>query len=264
MARPQYRIAAALILLGVAVAWAAPEWDNAKRNVEDFKRKAEELTRKTPSETRKIVAAICAADGDGRKSAASGASSSARSVISDQYRVVDRARQDALASLEKVTGDEKREAERLEDQVESRWDKLSDLTDDLRDGKHPVVTYMLERGGSAKRDRQGRCDVKDFSLGGGRAACLVARGDTCSVVEISADSSRAVGNAKSLASRFRSQLESELAKPGSDVMKRLIDTDRDFAKCKRFEASVDCFKLCPEIGDDNRFRDSGPSWRSGC
>ena len=252
------------MLVGVAVAWAAPEWDSAKRNVEDFKRKADELTRKTPAETKKIVAAICAADEDGRKSAASSASSSARSTISDQYRTVERAKRDALSSLEKVTGDEKRDAERLEDEVSQRWDKLSDLTDDLRDGDHPVVKYMLERGGSAKRDHQSRCDAKDFSLSGGRATCLIARGDTCSVVEMSADSSRAISSAKSQASRYSSQLESELKKSDSDVIKRLISTDRDFAKCKRFEASVDCFKLCPEIGDDNRHRESGPSWRSGC
>jgi hypothetical protein len=252
------------MLAGMAVAWAAPEWDNAKRNVEDFKRKAEELTRKTPSETKKIVAAICAADEDGRKSAASSASSSARSTISDQFRVVERAKSDALSSLDKVTGDDKREAERLEDDVKRRWDKLSDLTDDLRDGSHPVVKYMLERGGSAKRDRQGRCDAKDFSVGGGRAACLIARGDTCSVVEMSADSSRAISSAKSQANRVRGQLETELEKSDSEVIKRLISADRDFAKCKRFEASVECFKLCPDIGDDNRFRDSGPSWRSGC
>jgi len=254
------------MLLGLGIAWAAPSWDDAKRNVEEFKHKADELTRRAPVETRKIVAAVCAADEGDRKSVASSASSGARSVIADQFRTAERAKSSAIDALERVADDDdkRRDAESLQREVESRWSKLDDLTEGLRDGEHPVVKFMLERGKSARADRQGRCDAKEFALGSGRAACLVARGDTCSVVELAADGSRAIGNAKSQANRYRSQLEDELKKPDSDVIKRLIATDRDFAKCKRFEASVECFRLCPDIGDDNRFRAASPSWRTGC
>ena len=81
-------------------------------------------------------------------------------------------------------------------------------------------------------------------------------------------SSSAVSKAHDRASRFKSQLEREVERKdkgeGSDVLKRLISSRSDFAKCKRFEVRVDCYKQCPEIDSDNRLRESSPSWREGC
>jgi len=64
--------------------------------------------------------------------------------------------------------------------------------------------------------------------------------------------------------RFASALQDELKKTSSDVMKELSRARSDFAKCKHFEAQVDCYKMCPEVGDDNRFHETSASWRSGC
>lgn len=124
---------------------------------------------------------------------------------------------------------------------------------------------MLRGGETARRDRVGRCDAKDVSLGYERAACLMARGDTCLVVELAADNSSAISKSRDRARSLRSRLEDELKKGfESEVMKRLIEDKHDFAKCKRIESRVDCYKQCPEIGDDNRVREASPSWRESC
>lgn len=124
---------------------------------------------------------------------------------------------------------------------------------------------MVRSGESARRDRLDRCDAKDASLGYERAACLMARGDTCIVVELAADNSNAISKSRDRARNLRSRLEEELKKGfESEVMKRLVDQRRDFAKCHRVESRVDCYKQCPEIHDDNRFYESSPSWRENC
>ena len=50
----------------------------------------------------------------------------------------------------------------------------------------------------------------------------------------------------------------------ADLLKRLISSHSDFAKCKRVETRVDCYKQCPDIDSDGRLRESSPSWREGC
>lgn len=253
----------------VSVAWASGDWSATKSKVEEAKRKIEEVRKQAPVETRKIVSAICAADEAGRKSAAESASSSARSTMNDKFGELERTKRDALDLLEHVISDDKlkdnhSEARSLESDLKSRFDKVHDQVQTLRDSRHPVVEFMLKKGESARHDRMDRCDVKDFSMDYGHAQCLMARGDTCVVVELTADSSRAISNGKSTANRYKSQLESELKKTNSDVLKHLIDRKSDFAKCKHFEARVDCYKLCPEVDDDNRFRESSPNWRQDC
>jgi hypothetical protein len=48
------------------------------------------------------------------------------------------------------------------------------------------------------------------------------------------------------------------------MIKKLVDKRSDFAKCKKFEPRVDCYKLCPEINDENDFRDTRADWSTGC
>jgi hypothetical protein len=44
----------------------------------------------------------------------------------------------------------------------------------------------------------------------------------------------------------------------------LIDKKGDFAKCKNFEGRVDCYKLCPDINEDNEFREIRVDWKKDC
>jgi hypothetical protein len=262
-------LAAALVAGLGGLAWASGDWSGAQHKVEEFRRRADEVARQAPAETRKIVAAICAADDESRRSEADSASSSARSHINDKLGELERNERDALDALEQVERDDKlkdrqSDARSLASDVKSRWDKVKDLTRGVRDSRHPVVDFMLSRGESARHDQMARCDAKDVSLSWGHAECVLARGDTCTVVSLTADSSRAISKGRDRASRSRSTLDDELKKPASDVMKQLIDRNHEFAKCKRFEVRVDCYKLCPDIGDDNRNSEPGPSWRQGC
>lgn len=194
--------------------------------------------------------------------------SNARSHINDKYNELERIERDATDKLGHIDDkDHKDEARRLVDEVKSRWSKIDDLTHDVRNGSDHLVEYM-KKGGEALHEHTSRCDAKDVSLDAGHAMCLIANGDTCKVVELSAVSSRAIDKARDRASRYKSQLEREVERKergeGTDVLTRLISSHSDFAKCKRFETRVDCYKQCPEIDSDNRVRESSPSWREGC
>jgi hypothetical protein len=262
-------IASALTVALVGVAWASGDWSGAKSKVGDVKRHAEEVKQLLPQETRKIVKEICEADDESRKSAASNASSNARSNVRDKVSELERETTRTIEALDKVIDDDKlkdnhSDARSMKSEVKSRWEKIKEHSQSLLDGRHPVVEYMLSKGQSAHRDRMDSCDAKDISLDAGHAECLMARGETCTVIALTPDSSRAISKGKDQARRYKSQLESELKKSSSDVIKRLIDRRSDFGKCKKFEARVDCYKLCPEIDDDNRLRDRSASWRQDC
>ena len=86
-------------------------------------------------------------------------------------------------------------------------------------------------------------------------SCLIESSDTCTVLEIAFDNSTSISRARDRASRAKDAVESELKRssPSSAV-----------AKCKKVEARVDCFKLCPEIKDDGTYSEPSPSWRERC
>jgi hypothetical protein len=256
-----WMIVGATLVTGIA--WAT-DWSGAKSKAEQFKTKSEELKREAPVETRKIVTAACNATDDQRKSAAERAASDARSHISDRFRDLENLERDALRDLDWVIDKDathKDEAKRLQDEIKSKFDKLKETTRQLRDNNHPVVQYMSRGAETAKRDREGRCDAHDISLDAGHASCLMSRGDTCYVVELAPDNYSAISRARDTAGRYKSQLENELKKSGSSVMQRLGSR---FSSCKRFDVRVDCFKQCPEIDEELKFREVSPYWREGC
>ncbi|MBX3155201.1 MAG: hypothetical protein KF773_04315 [Deltaproteobacteria bacterium] len=253
---------AVVVAFGVAlgVAWAGASWSDAKSKVDDFKRKADEVKRLAPEESRKIVAAMCSADDDGRKSAGESAASNARSRVNDKWSGLERSKREALDALRDVQNNDKdhrSDASREESDVKSRWDRLEDHTRAMRNGTHPVVDQILRGGDSARRDRRDRCAAKDVSLGGERADCVMVSSDTCTVVALTSDSSRAIDRGRDRARRAASRLEEELKKSSSSLNSSL-------SKCKRVESRVDCFKLCPDIDDDNRVRDTSARWRERC
>jgi hypothetical protein len=258
---PLWMIAGATLVAGIA--WAT-DWSGAKSKAEQFKTKSDELKREAPVEARKIVTAACAATDENRKSAAEHAAYDAKSRVGDRFRDLENLERDALRDLDWVIDKDathKDEATRFQDDIKSRFDKLKESTRQLRDGNHPIVAFLSRGAESAKRDREGRCDAHDISLDAGHASCLMSRGDTCYVVELANDNYSAIGRARDMAGRYKSQLENELKKSGSSVMQRLGSR---FTSCKRFDVRVDCFKQCPQIDDDLKFREDSPYWREGC
>src|SRR5262249_48098876 len=213
----------------VGLAWASPDWNGAKSKVDQFKTKHDEIRKLAPAEARKIVAAAGAAPDAKRDSAAKSAASDARSRVNDKFRDLERLEHDTQSDLEWVIDKDathKDEARRMKDDVKSKFDKLKDATRTLRDGNFAVIDMLARGASSARRDRQGRCDAKDVSIGSDRATCLMARGETCYVVELAADNGDAISHARDVGRRSQSQLASELQKPSSDVLKRLISERR--------------------------------------
>jgi hypothetical protein len=259
----------AIVACVAGVAFASGDWSGAKSKADDFKSKADQLVREVPAELKKIVTAACDASDDERGRAASDAASNVCSHINDKYGELERIERDAIDKLDHLDDrDHKDEARHLADEIKSRWSKINDQTHDLRNGSDRLVGFM-KKGNEVLRHHTDRCDAKDVSMDAGHAACLVANGsDTCKVVEMSGDSSHAISKARDRASRFKSQLQRELERKekgeGSDLMRRLISSHSDFAKCKRIETRIDCYKQCPEIESDGRVREPSPSWREGC
>jgi hypothetical protein len=92
----------------------------------------------------------------------------------------------------------------------------------------------------------------------------MATGETCTVIEFKPNNSRSIGKGIEQYRRYVQELNEELKKPGSGLIKKLIDTRSDFAKCKAFVGRVDCYKLCPEINDENEFREVSAYWSKDC
>jgi DNA gyrase/topoisomerase IV subunit A len=239
----------AVVACVAGVALASGDWSGAKSKADDFKSTADQLVREVPGELKKIVTA-------------------ARSHINDKYGQLERIERDAIDKLDHVDDkDHKDEARHLADEIKSRWSKINDQTHDLRNGSDHLVELM-KKGNDVRRSHTDRCDAKDISMDAGHAACLVASGDTCKVIEMSADSTHAISSARDRAGRYKSQLEREIERKdkgeGSDLLRRLISSRSDFSKCKHFETRIDCYKQCPEIESDGRVREPSPSWREGC
>jgi hypothetical protein len=243
-------------LLG-GVAWAG--WSDIRSKAQDAKAKADEVHHDLPGEMKKIVAAMCAAGDDGRKSAGESAASNGRSTLRDKLETFHRAAKDAIDQLQPIANDyndgNHSEAGSLISDLKSRRDKLDDQTRDLVNGTPAVVDYILRKSESARNDHRSGCNYRGLSLNGGTVDCLNASSDTCTVVEFAFDNSNSISAARDRASRAKSVVESELKRssPSSTV-----------SKCKHVETRVDCYKLCPDIDDDGKFREASPSWRERC
>jgi hypothetical protein len=263
-------IAGTVLAVAVGIAWASGDWSAAKDKAKEYKSKAGELKKTAGDETRKIVREICSASDDDRKSAASSAASFASGNVRYKFDEVDRLQRDANDQLDRVINDDnlkdqRSEARDMQREIRSHWEKLSERTRGLRDSRPEVVEFMLDGGERARRDRTDRCTARHVAVGSfAHADCIQVRFDTCEVISVTSDSSRAISAGKDKASRMARELEQESKKQGSDVIKRLIDSNSDFARCKRFEGRVDCYHLCPDIDEDGKFRRESPSWREGC
>ncbi len=246
-----------LLAAAVGAAWAG--WSDIRGKADQAKQKGDEVHKAVAPAMKKIVAAMCAASDDNRKSAGQSAASDARSTVQSKLEAFHRATSEAIAQLEPVSRDSKdsnsSSAGSLISELKSRQSKIDDQSRSLVNGSPPVIDYIVRKSESARSDRRGRCSDKDVSIGGDRVSCLVRDGETCTALEIAFDNSTSIGKARDRASHAKDAIEREIKKssPSSAV-----------AKCKRVEARVDCFKVCPDVDDDGKYRESSPSWRERC
>jgi hypothetical protein len=259
----------AVLVAGIGVAWASGNWSDARSKADEFKSRQQDLRKLDPEETRRVVTAICEAEEDARKDAGRDASERVAREVNDKMSELERLRNDANKLLDDVINDDnlkgnRDDAKRLKDDVAARWDSIERMSRSLRGANHPVVAFMLDQGQRAHKDRQSDCHASEVSLSSGRADCLMATGESCLVVELKPNNSRAIRSGLDQARRYRDELNDELKKPNSDIIKKLINTRSDFAKCKKFELQVDCYKLCPDINDDNEFREVRADWKRDC
>lgn len=261
--------AVAVVAIGIGVAWASGDWSAARSKADEFKSRQQDLRKLDPEETRRIVTAICDADEDARKDAGRDISDRVSREVNDKMSDLERVRNDANKLLDDVIGDDnlkdnRDDAKRMKEDVSTRWDAIERMSRSLRGANHPVVAFMLAQGQQAHTDRQRDCDASEIVLDSGHVDCVMASGEICTVIELKPQNSRAVSNGIDQYRRYVRSLNEELKKPGSDVIKKLIDKKSDFAKCKSFEGRVDCYKLCPDINEDNEFREVRVDWRKDC
>lgn len=263
-------VVAVVMVLGAGIAWASGDWSYARNAADYFKSKQQDLLKLAPGETRRIVKAICDADQDNRREAGRDISQRVASELNGKLPDLEKARDEANKRLDEVINDDKLkdnrdDAKRLKEDIASRWDSVERMTRSLRGANHPVVAFMLDQGQQAHKDRQEReCHASEVALPSGRADCLMATGETCLVVELKPNNSNAISKGRDQVRDYASDLNAELKNPNSSIIKKLVDTKSDFAKCKKFEQRVDCYRLCPDIGDDNEFREIRVDWSKGC
>jgi len=263
--RTKLLVSAMALTTAIGVVWASGDWSAAKSKADDYKSKHQELERLAAGEAKRVVEAACVAERD-QRSHADDVASSARSRVGDKFRDLERLERDAIDRLEHVIGDtslasNRDQARNLESEIKSSWERLSGSTRLLRERSRDIVDGFVHDGESAMRDHAGRCDAKDVSLSSGHATCLMASGgDTCKIVEFAPNDSSAISRARDRGQRIRSSLE----RFDGDTVKRLIGIKSDFAKCKRFEVRVDCYKACGEVSDRGEIRHGSASWREGC
>jgi len=264
-------VATILVAAGVAVAWASGDWSSARSAAEDMKSRQQELRKLTPEETRQIVTAICEADEDARESAGKSAAERVASDVNSKYEDLRHARDSAYRLLDDVIADDnlkdkRDEAKQLREEVGKRWDSITMMAERAMKGaNHPLVSFLIKEGQDAHKDKQHDCDASEFTLDSGkRVDCIMASGETCLVIEFKPENSRAISSGVNQARGYAAELNDELKKTESSVIKKLIGIKSDFGKCKQFVYRVDCYKLCPSVDESGEFREAHPDWKKDC
>jgi hypothetical protein len=257
----------------VGVAWAKGDWSSAQSKAEDMKRKQMDLRKLTPDELRRVVKAVCEVDENERKDVGRDAADRVADKVKSELSSLERMRDDAYKAIDEVLADQDLKsnhdgAKRLRDEVADRWKSIETMARTaMRGGNHPLVSYMALNGIEEHQNYQrnsSNCHAYEIETGSRRADCLRADGDTCYVIELKPNNSRARDKGTQQARDSASDLNKELAKmakgEGSSVMQALISKRSDFAKCKRFEPKLRCYTLCPEVNDEGEYRETSARW----
>jgi hypothetical protein len=269
MSRTRWFGLAALAATGVA--WASPDWSSAQSAVEDLKRQQMELRRLTPEETSQIVTAICDADEDQRASAGRSAAERVASDVNSKFEDLRNRRDYAYRLLDDVIADDnlkdkRDEAKQLREDVSKRWDSITNMAERaMKGGNHPLVAFLVKEGMDAHKEKQRDCHASEFVLGSGKKPdCIMASGESCLIIEFKPENSRAISAGTTQVRGYATELNDELKKTDSDIIKQLINIKSDFRQCKQFVSRVDCYKLCPSVDENGEFREAHPDWKKDC
>lgn len=257
----------------VGVAWAKGDWSSAQSKAEDMKRKQMDLRKLAPEEIRRVVKAVCEVDEDERKDVGRDAADRVASKVGSELSSLERMRDDAYRAIDEVLGDAELKdkhdsAKRLREEVADRWKSTENMAKNaMRGGNHPIVSYMSLRGMEEHKRYQessSNCHAYEFVTGSRKADCLRAEGESCYVIELKPNNSRARDKGRTQAQDSVRDLMLELGKmakgEGSSVMQALISKNSDFAKCKRFEPKLRCYTLCPDVNDEGEYREGSARW----
>jgi hypothetical protein len=262
-----------LLLVVVGVAWAKGDWSSAQSKAEDMKRRQQDLRRLVPDEVRRIVTAVCEADEDQRRDTGRDAADRVASKVGSELSTLERMRDDAFRVIDEVLADGELKdrhdsAKRLRDEVAEQWKSIEKMARNaMRGGNHPVVSWMAQKGVEEHRryqENSSNCHAYEVEVGGRRADCLRADGDSCTVIELKPKNSRAISNGNQQVRYYQAELARELDKmlkgESSRVMENLISKRSDFAKCKRWDRAMRCYTLCPDIDAEGELRESSVRW----
>jgi hypothetical protein len=220
-----------------------------------------------------VVKAVCDVDEDQRKDVGRDAADRVADKVKSELSSLERMRDDAYKAIDDVLADQDLKsnhdsAKRLRDEIADRWKSIEAMSRNaMRGGNHPLVSYMALRGIEEHKDYQrnsSNCHAYEIETGSRRADCLRADGDTCYVIELKPNNSRAIDKGRRQAQDSVDDLNKEVAKmakgEGSSVMQNLISKRSDFGKCKRWERKLRCYTLCPEVNDEGEYRESSARW----
>jgi hypothetical protein len=260
-----------VVAVGFGVAWAKGDWSAAQSKAEDMKRKQMELRKLTPDEVRRVVEAVCNAEEEDRRDVGRDAADRVASKVSSELNNLERSRDDAYKAIDEVLADDELKAnhdsaKRLREEVSDRWKSIERMARNaMRGANHPLVSFLILKGIEEHKSYQqssSNCDAYEFETGSRRADCLKADGDTCYVIELKPNNSRARSKGERQARDSRDDLRRELEKGAdkSDVLKKLFDRSSKFKDCKRWEYKLKCYSLCPPIDDEGEYREGSVSW----
>jgi hypothetical protein len=239
-------------------------FDDAERAFSEFVDSYRDAKKLTIDEEKRLVAAICDAEEEERKSVASEASTRVRDKVGDSIDKLQAKRDKALELLGKVLNDTSLrsrhdKAKEYDQRARDLWESIVKMTKSPRGANHPVVAYMLETGQTQHRNYQqssSNCTVYEWRTSAGVADCIYADGTTAFVVEIKPDNSRAIAKGREQVSRYVAALNNDPSQ-----LQELIKKDSRFKDVKAFVGRLMLYQLCPEITDDGDFKEVSVSWR---
>lgn len=252
------------VVVGFFQSLRADDWDDAKKDAEDFIYQYEQIRSLKPKEVKLLVQTICDADFDDIDSVSSDISSRVKDEVNDKYDKLKSLRDDTLKALDKVLGnddfkDRQSDARDYRQRVNELWDRVDRMySDGIRGGNHPVVAFMRKMGQDAHPEYQSHseyCTEHEVETSRGKADCVYA--EKCWVVEVKPNNNRAVDKGRSQARDYADDLNQDRDGKFTDLVKM----NSSFSSCKgKFVPKVATYVACPEVDDEGNFKNTSYGW----
>lgn len=240
----------------------ADAWDEAQSSSEKFIYEYGKLRQFDPDEVRDLVKALCDADEDAFDAVSHDVGYRIRDDVGRKFEDLQKLRDTANSALDKVLSDvtykdRQNQARDYKDKIADLWRRIEEMTQSVRGGNHPVVSYMREAGQqahSAYQNNSSYCTVSEWRTREGNADCIKA--DSCVVIEVKPNNSRAKDKGLEQARKYARSLN-------DNVDTDLISRNSDFRTCfdtKSFKGKVVTYTFCPEIDDEGKYKSLSLGW----